>query len=36
MKKIANIWKYKVDINSIVANFVCMWKSLLVDICFEI
>ena len=27
MKKTANIWEYKVGINAIIANFVCMWKT---------
>ena len=27
MKKTANAWEYKVGINAIIANFVCMWKS---------
>ena len=36
MKKTANIWEYKVYINAIVADFMCMWKTILVDICFEI
>ena len=29
MKKTASFWEYKVDINAIIANFMCMcmWKS---------
>ena len=27
MKKTANIWEYKVGINAIIANLVCMLKS---------
>ena len=27
MNKMANIWEYKVSINAIIANFVCVWKS---------
>ena len=26
MKKTANIWEYKVGINAIIADFVCLWK----------
>ena len=26
MEKTANIWEYKVDINAIIASFVCLWK----------
>ena len=27
MKKTTNIWEYKVEINAIIANFVCIWKK---------
>ena len=27
MKKTVTLWEYKVGINAIIANFVCMWKS---------
>ena len=31
MKESVNIWEYKVGINAIIANFVCMWKSRFED-----
>ena len=29
INKTANIWEYKVGINAIIANFVCLWKCRL-------
>ena len=34
MKEIANICEYKVGINSIIANFVCLSKCLLMRLTF--
>ena len=32
MKKTANVCEYEVDINAIIANFVCSWKCRMISI----
>ena len=36
MKKTANIWEYKVGINAIIANFVCMGKTRIANLVSQI
>ena len=35
MKKTTAFWEYKVGINAIIANFVCMWKNRICERQFE-